>query len=250
MSNSLGTWSSITVAGHLCDIYEPPQPSEHGFVAIYLHGVHQTRLVDNAVFSAEFARHGLCVIVPLTGRSWWANRISPDFDPKISAEAHVVKNILPYIQERWQATPPRIAIFGTSMGGQGALRIAFKYPTKFPVVAAISPAIDYHLRWDEGDETLAAMYDDKESVRQDTAILHVHPLNWPRNLFFSCDPADERWHPSADRLKMKLNALGIPHQADLQTTGGGHGFSYYNLMAPRALEFIASRLAAESRRVI
>ncbi len=93
------------------------------------------------------------------------------------------------------------------------------------------------------------MYADRERVRQDTAILHVHPLNWPRNLWFCCDPADERWHPSADRLKMKLGALGIPHVADLQTTGGGHGFTYYNRMAPQAIDFLMTRLAAESRRV-
>jgi hypothetical protein len=31
--------------------------------------------------------------------------------------------------------------------------------------------------------------------------------------------------------RIKLKALGIPHVADLQTTGGGHGFAYYNLMA-------------------
>ena len=60
------------------------------------------------------------------------------------------------------------------MGGQGALRFSYKHPNTFPVVAAISPAIDYHHRFDD-DEVLQDMYSNKESVRQDTATLHIHP---------------------------------------------------------------------------
>jgi S-formylglutathione hydrolase FrmB len=214
-----------------------------------LHGVHLNRLVDKPVFEAEFERHRLPVIAPFTGRSWWSDKICPEFDPKLTAERHILDNVMPYIRDRWVAESPRVGLLGTSMGGQGALRLAFKYPSKLPVVAAISPAIDYHLRWNEGDETLPQMYADAEAVRQDTATLHVHPLNWPRNLWFCCDPNDYRWHESADRLRMKLAALGIPHECDLETTAGGHGFDYYNAMAPRAVAFLAGRLEKERRRV-
>jgi pimeloyl-ACP methyl ester carboxylesterase len=250
MSSAGGNWSVVEVAGHPCDVYEPPRRDERGFAVIYLHGVRLTRLVDNEAFTSEFARYGLPVIAPVTGRSWWTDRICPEFDPRLTAERHVLSNILPWVDEHWGAAPPRLALLGTSMGGQGALRFAFKHPTKFPVVAAISPAIDYQLRFDEGDETLPVMYEDPESVRQDTATLHVHPLNWPRNIWFCCDPADDRWHESADRLRMKLGALGIPHERDLETTGGGHSFDYYNRMAPRAIGFIAERLEREERRVV
>ena len=117
-------------------------------------------------------------------------------------------------------------------------------------MAAVSPAIDYHLRMDEGDETLAGMYPDKEAARQDTATLHVHPLNWPRNLWFCCDPIDLRWHESAEKLRMKLAALGIPHEYDLETSGGGHGFEYYNRMAEKAVTFLVERLDSEQARVV
>jgi S-formylglutathione hydrolase FrmB len=49
---------------------------------------------------------------------------------------------------------------------------------------------------------------------------------------------------------MKLNALGIPHERDLTTTGGGHSFDYYNQMAPQAIGFLADRLEREDRRVV
>ena len=136
------------------------------------------------------------------------------------------------------------------MGGQGALRFAYKHPNTFPVVDAISPAIDYQSRFYEGDDTIPQMYPDPESVRQDTASLHVHPLKGPRHQFVSCCPSDIRWMESADRLRMKLYSLGVPHECDLKTEGGGHGFGYYNVMAERAVGFIADRLEKERLRIV
>jgi S-formylglutathione hydrolase FrmB len=247
---SAGTWSETQIVGHPCDLFEPARPSEPGYVVLYLHGVHVKRLADNPVFTAQFERHGLRVVAPVTQRSWWTDRICAEFDPKLTAERHILDNVLPFIAERFDARPPRIGLLGTSMGGQGALRFAYKFPEKFPVVAAISPAIDYHKRFDEGDETLPLMYRDAEAARQDTAILHIHPLNWPRHHFFCCDPTDERWFESSDRLHMKLASIGIPHECDLTTIAGGHSYDYYNHMAPRAIEFIASALEKERMRLV
>jgi S-formylglutathione hydrolase FrmB len=240
----------VDVAGHPADVYEPPQRNAHDYVAIYLHGVHLGRLDQNATYTALFAMHGLPVIAPHTRRSWWTNRICPEFDERLTSERHLLDNVLPYVAERWNARPPRIALFGTSMGGQGALRFAFKYPNTFPIVAAVAPAIDYHQRfYDDDEETLPLMYPDPEAARQDTATLHVHPLNWPRNTWFCSDPADARWHDSADRLRMKMSALGIMHECDLETTGGGHSWQYYNHMAPKVVNFLVDRLDRERLRV-
>jgi S-formylglutathione hydrolase FrmB len=161
----------------------------------------------------------------------------------------VLNNVLPFIAEHFGSQPPQIGLLGTSMGGQGALRLAYRHPKVFPVAAAISPAIDFHKRYNEGDETIPQMYPDPEAARQDTAILHIHPLNWPRHQFFCCDPVDYRWHESADRLRLKLWSLGVPHVCDLETTGGGHGVAYYSRMAERAVGFLAERLDEERRRV-
>jgi pimeloyl-ACP methyl ester carboxylesterase len=246
-------WSEVEIAGHSADVFEPARSNPHGYVAIYLHGVHLNRLDDKPEFVAEFERHGLPVICPRTGRSWWTDKICREFDPAITAERYVLNHVVPFIAERWQAKPPRIGIFGTSMGGQGALRFAFKHPNTFPVVAAISPAIDYQSRIrypEEEDDPLFEMYPDTEAARQDTATLHVHPLNWPRSMWFCCDPTDYRWHESADRLRMKLAALGVPYNCDLETSGGGHGFAYYGRMAKPALEFMIAALEHERLRIV
>jgi S-formylglutathione hydrolase FrmB len=246
----MGTWTTETLAGHPVDLFEPQTRNPHGFVAIYLHGVHLTRLAGNEVFGRELDRHGLPVVAPMTQRSWWTDRIVKEFDRELTAEKHVLRNVVPWIAERYGAKPPRIGLFGTSMGGQGALRFAYKYPDTFPVVAAISPAIDFHKRYYEGDPTIPEMYSEPEAARQDTCLLQMHALNWPRHQWFCCDPTDERHHDSADRLRMKLSALGIPHERDLETSAGGHSFEYYNHMAPTALKFVAERLEKERLRVV
>ncbi len=164
-------WSEVDVAGHPCEVFEPAQSHPQGFAAIYLHGVHLQRLRDQPEFCELLSRHGLRVACPQTQRSWWTDRICAEFDPQISAERYIVERVLPWMREYWQVAPPKIGLFGTSMGGQGALRFGFKHPGKFPVVVGISPAIDYHLRMREGDETLPLMYRDTEDARQDTATL-------------------------------------------------------------------------------
>jgi S-formylglutathione hydrolase FrmB len=249
---ALGNWTVANVAGHPCDLFEPRQRNPHGYVVVYLHGVHLNKLLDKEAFVEQFEQYGLPVVCPNAGRSWWTDRICREFDTTISAEQYVLQRIVPFLAERFRAEAPRIALLGTSMGGQGALRLAYKYPHLFPVCAAISPAIDYQARMEEPDEDepLCEMYEDPEQARQDTALLHIHPLNWPRHQFFSCDPTDERWFDSADRLRMKLSSIGIPFECDLESTGGGHSFEYYGRMAPRAVAFLVQALDRERLRVL
>ena len=244
-----GTWTEFEVTGHVCLCYEPAAPSEHGLTVLYLHDRYQGTLADHPAVVKHFDRHGLRVIAPQTKRSWWSDRICPEFDAKISAEQYVLDHVVPVLAERWDCHPPRIALLGPSMGGQGALRLAYKYPDTFPVVSAVFPSIDYQIRLEEGDRILARMYRDTEDIRQDTATLHIHPLHWPRHQWFCCDPADHRWYDSVDRLRMKLFSLGVPHECDLETSAGGHTWEYFEQMAEQAISFLANALEQERLRL-
>jgi S-formylglutathione hydrolase FrmB len=242
-------WSERSIGGHACDVYTPAQPSPHGSTILYLHDEEQGRLEDHPEFTRLFDQHGLRCVAPRTGRSWWTDRIWSGFDPQVSAERYVLDGVLPWLADEWAVRPPQIALLGVSMGGQGALKLSYKYPNVFPVVAAISPAIDY--QWvmeQEGDEALRQMYDDPEQARQDTATLHIHPLNWPRHQWYACDPTDYRWHDSADKLRMKLYSLGVPYEGDLETTGGGHSWEYVQRMAEPAVKFLVEGLERERLR--
>lgn len=244
-----GKWSQTEIRGHNCHTYVPAEPSEHGYTVLYMHGRYQGVPMQHPQLMEHFDRHGLRIIAPMTRRSWWSDRICEDFDSEITVEQYLLEHVMPFLEQEWQCVPPRVALMGSSMGGQGALRMSYKHPNTFPVVAAFFPAIDYQIRLEEGDKILSQMYRDPEDARQDTATLHIHPLNWPRHQFFCCDPVDYPWHDSNDRLRMKLYSLGVPHECDLETLAGGHSWEYVEHMAERAVGFVAERLEQERLRV-
>lgn len=249
-------WSLIEVAGHPCEVHTPPDPAP-GRAFVYLHGVRERWLQEMPVLRDLIEEARIPVLAPRSGRSWWVDRIVPSFDPRITPERYVVDAIRGEIARRFGVEPPGIALLGTSMGGQGALRLSYRHPNRFPVAAAIAPAIDFHTAMreaherDDGDlyDTLWTLYGDVERARQDTAILHVHPLNWPRHQCFASDPDDLHWHDGAVRLHGKLVALGIPHLALLEPRGGGHGVEYYDRVAPDVMRFLLDALDNESRRL-
>ncbi len=94
------------------------------------------------------------------------------------------------------------------------------------------------------------MYTSKEQCRQDTALMHIHPSNWPPHLFFAIDPEDVDWFRGNDRLHEKLTALGVPHTIDFTTSAGGHTWEYFNRMAEPTMRFLIEGLEKESRRLL
>lgn len=244
----MGTWSEIEIASKPADIYEPHQPSPESRVILFLHGHGQERLRDNVPFTQEFERHGLRVVCPQGKRSWWLDLVCQEFDSEITPLRYLRDAVVPFIQDRWQAAPPAIGLLGVSMGGQGVMQLAYREARRFPVVAAISPAIDFHRCWGQG-LPLDQMFPSAEEARQETAILKIHPLNWPKHQMIVCDPRDPYWFESAERLTLKLHSSGVPFESNFQTTGGGHSWDYFNAMAPPVVQFLADRLEKESRRV-
>lgn len=247
MTEIAGTWSQLDIAGKTADVYEPAAPAGHGRVVLHLHGHGLTTLKDNPVFSAELERHGLRAVCPHGQRSWWLDVVCREFDPEITPLRFLREQVVAYIGERWGTKPPAIGLTGISMGGQGALGLAYRFPREFPVVAAISPAVDFH-NWHGQGLPLDEMFSSREAARQETATLRMNPLNWPRHQLLVCDPADETWFEGAERLAMKLSSMGVPFESDFATTAGGHSWEYFNMMAPRVVGFVAERLETESRR--
>jgi S-formylglutathione hydrolase len=244
-----GTWSTIDIAGHPAEYFEPSSGCDSGLGAIYLHSSGLESLAEQAVFTAALECAKLPCISPRGNLSWWTGRRFPEFDRQLTPESYLVEHVRPFLMARCRITLGRVGVFGIGMGGQGALRLAFKYPDQFPVVAAIAAAIDFHELYGEGT-ALDEMYTSKEQCRQDTAPLHVHPAHYPSSIFFCIDPADQQWFRGNDRLHEKLAALGVPHQADLLTQAGGHGWGYFNHMAERVIHFLQQGLSGQTRRLL
>lgn len=243
-----GNWTTADLAGKPADVYDPPGGRPR-FGILYLHSYSGQTLTDRPAFTRLFDELRLACVCPHGKRSWWADRVCAEFDPVVTAERYVLGNVLPFFAERWGLQPRSIGLLGVSMGGQAALRIGFKHPDRFPAVAAIAPAIDYH-EWYGRGEPLDEMYDSKEQCRQDTATLHVHPVHQPPHLYFCVDPDDCEWYRSSDRLHEKLNALGVAHTCEMSVRAGGHSWDYYNAMAERTVRFLFAGLEQESRRLL
>lgn len=200
-------------------------PGEPAGVAVLLHDADGVTPLADLDWPQAFVDRGLAVVAPLTGSSWWTDRPIPGVEGA-TAEGVVTGQAVPWARARWGETLP-LALVGVGAGGNGALRIAFKRARDFPVVAAWRPAIDAHrllaqpatpLPPGVGDAAivrLRQLYPDAESCRQDSAILHLHPLGWPRRQWFACPPGDPWWE-GADRLRMKLAAIGVPFESDLE----------------------------------
>jgi len=242
-----GTWTQELIGGKPADVYTPPGKPRFG--VLYLHPVGLETLVDRPAFTRILDELQLACVCPHGQHSWWTDRICREFDPQLTAERHLLDNVVPYFRTRWNILPRGIGLLGISMGGQGALRLAFRHADLFPVVAGIASALDYHEFYGRG-LTLDEMYDSKEQCRQDTALMHVPPYNPPPHVFFCVDPDDIDWIRGNDRLHEKLNALGVAHTADLTTEAGGHSWEYFNHMAEPALRFIYDGLDKESRRLL
>ena len=71
------------------------------------------------------------------------NKLCTEFDQSHTAESYLINGIVPWIGSCWDATPPQIGLLGVGMGGQGGLRLGFKYPDTFPLIAAITPSVDH-----------------------------------------------------------------------------------------------------------
>jgi S-formylglutathione hydrolase len=244
-----GVWTTVELAGKPVDVYEPPGPLPPRFGVLHLHGVGLRMLRDQPAFTSVFDELGLACLAPHGQRSWWVDRVCTEFDPSLTPERHLLDNVMPYLAARWDVRPPAVGVQGISMGGQGALRLAFKYPDLFPAAAGISSAVDYHELYGQGSP-LDEMYDSKEQCRQDTAPMHIHPSKYPPHLFFCIDPDDANWLRGNERLHEKLSALGVPHEIDFTTRAGGHTWDYFTHVAGRAVRFVHAGLVEMSRRLL
>jgi S-formylglutathione hydrolase len=96
---------------------------------------------------------------PLVRRSWEKGKLPPlvaatasagrsfymdTRDGKARWETLLVGPLLEELRERYPIAPGRekTVVCGPSMGGMGALRMAFKYPGRFGAVAALEPGIE------------------------------------------------------------------------------------------------------------
>ena len=234
-------WTQTRINGKEADVFSPSDRDERGAV-IYLHGHNEERLSENDELTRLLGRFGLPVVCPRGRRSWWLDHVCEEFDAERTPAQFVREDVVDWIEQEWSLTPPKIALWGVSMGGQGVLNLAYRDARRFPVVAAIAPAIDFQIAYGQG-WPLDSMFPNAEAARQETATLQIHPLNWPRYQFIACDPLDPTWYAGVQRLASKLSSSGVLYECDLETSYGGHNWDYFTRISESALQFLHNSLA-------
>ena len=242
----LDGWTRTTIGGKPVDVFDPPHALPQAL--LYLHGLDERTPVTDVAFTAALRAHRLRCVVPHGGQCWWADRVCPEFDAGLTPEGYLLDVLAPWVGAAWHLGPRALAVGGVEMGGQGAVRLAFKHPERFPIAASVSGAFDCQ-DWYGRGTPLDEMYDSRERCRQDTAVLHIHAHRWPPHLWFCCSPTDAANYRGNDRLHEKLTAIGVPHAADLDTRAKP-GTRYEEQMVAPMLAFIADALAREAKRLV
>ena len=91
--------------------------------------------------SARFAERGLILVMPEGDESYYVNSAERRQD---RYEDYIVNDLIADVESKFLVAAGRAnrAIVGVSMGGFGAIKLAFSHPELFVFAAGISPAVD------------------------------------------------------------------------------------------------------------
>ncbi|MDW5290782.1 alpha/beta hydrolase family protein [Formosa sp. PL04] len=159
--------------------------------------------------------------------SWYYD--SP-IDSTMQYETYITKELVSKIDDTYNTTATKSsrAISGYSMGGHGALYLAFKHQDLFGAAASMSGGVDirpFPLRWDIA-ERLGPYAENPEIWDQNTVINLVYLLDGKQlEILFDCG-VDDFFYNANQRLHSKLLERNIPH--DYIERPGGHTNKYWS----------------------
>jgi S-formylglutathione hydrolase FrmB len=173
-------------------------------------------------------------------------------DGKNRYEDFLIQEFFPFIEKRYRASPGRAnrAIDGVSMGGFGALHLAFRHPQLFSSASAHSAAII------EKIPSFASNIPQSPRTRIFGGVFGdpLDPVFWEQNspltlartanlaglkIYFDCgDEDDYGFEAGATALDKILTARHIPHEFHLYP--GRHDFTYFSAHIPASLVFASN----------
>src|SRR5690606_29104209 len=127
-------------------------------------------------------------------------------DGIVKAETYVIRELIPHIDKTYRTIDTRQgrALCGWSMGGDAALRFAFKYPEMFGAAATMAAAIDWGTERDDTDTIFAHAVANAGKIRGQTGLLMV--VGEDDRLF----AAHQRLLPHLDELKIACEFQSHP----------------------------------------
>lgn len=199
------------------------------FPVIYLihgHGDNHTSWSKDGVVGRLADKYKTIVVMPDAVDSWYFD--SP-MKPEYKYETFMTKELVPYIDNNYKTIKDRKgrAITGQSMGGHGAMYLAFRNQDLFSCVGALSGGVDirpFPKNWGLAVK-LGPIEEYPENWEKNTVINLTHLLK-PGSLeiVMDCGTQDFFYQVNCN-LHDKLLAEGIPH--DFYSRPGGHTWTYW-----------------------
>ena len=159
--------------------------------------------------------------------SWYWD--SP-IDPTMRYETYVSNELVAWVDSKYKTIKSRAGrgITGLSMGGHGALYLAFKHQDVFGTAGSMSGGVDirpFPNNW-EMAKRLGKYADVPENWEKNTVINMLHLLT-PNSLVLIIDCGSEDFfYRVNNNLHEKLLERNIPH--DYISRPGGHNWPYWN----------------------
>jgi S-formylglutathione hydrolase FrmB len=169
---------------------------------------------------------------------------------KVRYEDFLVQEFLPAIESRYRINPGRAnrGVSGVSMGGYGALHLAFRHPELFSAVSAQSPALINQIPAMQSPNAGSGM---RSRVLGETFGSPPDPAFWERNspmtlartanfsglkIYFDCGEQDDYgFEAGVKSLDKILGSRHIAHQAHVYP--GRHDWQYFAEHLPASLQF-------------
>jgi S-formylglutathione hydrolase len=171
-------------------------------------------------------------------------------------ETLVASEFPEHLAQRFALGDDRV-VFGASMGGYGALKLAFRQPARWRAVAALCPvifpaetaaAVPERNRPSILGDLNAAMGADTPSYAGNSVhglarLNRQHLLASGQKIFFDCGDRDEfNLHDGASYLHRLLDDIGIAHEFR-SVAGAGHADAQAAARQDEAFAFIGRALA-------
>src|SRR5215468_5859160 len=186
------------------------------------------------------------IATPAAGATFYIN----SHDGKVRYEDFLVQDFLPGIEKKFRVKAGRAnrAASGASMGGYGALHLAFRHPELFAAVSAHSPALIEQIPQAASPNPGSGL---RARVLGETFGSPPDPAFWERNspialarranlaglrIYFDCgDQDDFGFETGARALDKILSSRHIVHEFHIYP--GRHDWQYFAEHLPASLEF-------------
>lgn len=187
----------------------------------------------------------IAIIAPEGNDSWYVGE----------SERSLINELIPYIEANYTVRPERNsrAIAGISMGGYGALKIAFRHPEMFTFAGSLSGAFDAPRQTEKApgtdweimrDSVSAAFGPDASGCRNDNDLFDLikGPISPMPAVYFECGLSDQFLEVNRE-LERAFRDHGLT--AEYKEVPGGHDWEYWDERLPNLLHKASSRFRGQ-----